>query len=68
MRKTTQLVFGGKEYDLKTDHTEIKKQIKGWEIKIDEITGRSIGDNKVSYQDVMDIIEDISHEMGAINM
>lgn len=62
--KTQQLVFKGKDYDLKTDHTEIKKQIKEWEQRLDKIIIEQLTDPST----MRDELENMSHEMMAINM
>jgi hypothetical protein len=51
-------------YSLKKDHTAIKKHIKEWEIAIDGIV--RCPDRKC--EDCMSELEDISHEMMAINL
>jgi len=61
-----------KEYDLKKDHAEIKKEIKGWELKIDEMLknyGENLNDmymddgNSISAE-----LDQMSQNMMAINI
>ena len=58
---TQQIVFKGK-YNTKKDLEEIKKQIKTWELRIDEII------NNPKHQEALTDLEAISHEMMSINI
>ncbi len=49
------------------DHAEIKKQIKSWEFKIDEALRQHYKGNW-SEEDILDTLEELSQEMGAINI
>jgi len=60
-------------YDLQTDHAEIKKQIKEWELKIDSIRGALLvyeahEEEYCSLSDLGEELEEISHEMMTINL
>jgi len=71
-------------YSLKKDHTTIKKHIKEWEKKLDKIVGilleatpntdikltPFIDENCPSYsvRDISEELEQMSHEMMAINI
>lgn len=52
------------KYNLKKDHTEIKKQIKNWEIRLDEIVVKLMKSNP----EVSNDIEEITYEMMSINI
>lgn len=54
------------KYDIKQDHTDIKQQIKEWELRIDYIIGRlSATDVKT---EIIDDLEQITNEMMSINI
>lgn len=61
-----------KKYNLKADHEAIKKQIKEWEIKLDKLVKDGVIESRdttagtVWY--VFDELENISHEMMAVNL
>lgn len=64
-----------KTYNLKKDHAEIKKQIKGWELEIDEIVNMYFEAKRdpdkfaqMDYSQVIDKLESISQDMMAINI
>lgn len=50
-------------YDLKKDHASIKKQIKDWEGRIDHIVALLPINSAIANE-----LEDMSHEMSAINI
>ena len=58
------------KYTLKADHTAIKKQIKFWELTLDEcIKKYNCGDcDPQTISDIMSQIEFLSHEMMSINI
>lgn len=72
-----------KDYDLKEDLKETKKEIKNWELKIDSIVYRlhdtieyfgesafdqEYTDNVMVLEQIQGELEDISQEMMSINM
>lgn len=54
-------------YSLKKDHAEIKKQIKEWETKINEIV-YCHNTGIATPKDILNTLEVISHEMTAVNI
>ena len=69
-----------KKYNLKKDHADIKQQIKEWEISTDfvinclrsldktQVVGKDGNNNDLTVNDIIDELEDTSHEMCAINL
>ena len=55
-----------KEYNLKQDHTNIKKQIKEWEIELDKISDMTYKEYDI--EDVRIRIDELSNAMMAINI
>ena len=56
-------------YNLKKDHTEIKKHIKEWEVKLNEIVWTYLfSDKPIESTNVLEELEEISHEMCSINI
>ena len=53
-------------YTIKEDHKKIKEQIKGREKRIDNIIKSDIKTNK-DKEEISIILEEMSHEMSAIN-
>ena len=56
------------EYNLEKDHASIKKQIKDWEMSIDEIATCLRDDDVEDHYDCLSDLEQISQEMMAINI
>ena len=59
-----------KSYNLKKDHAEIKKQIKGWELTLDDVLKKyNDGDcDPITISNFMRDIEQMSQEMMSINI
>ena len=62
---TLQPSMGG-EYSVEQDHKDIKEQIKSWEQKIDSFV-RELSDDTANIEDIVNELENMSHEMMAIN-
>lgn len=56
------------KYNLKTDHAELKKQIKKWELKLDVLIEALLLMNTRETELIADHLEILSIEMGAINL
>ena len=65
------------KYSLKRDHAEIKEQIKEWEHELTYAVGKFYHDRNMGvtpefeievYEKLIDHLEQISHDMGAINI
>ncbi len=56
-----------KKYDLKADHASIKRQIKTWELMLDEIVVGLL-DGNLPKNLIVNELENLSHEMMAINI
>ena len=57
------------KYNLKVDHKAIKKQIKDWELLIDDVVQALLdGTTKEEQEMIADKLEAVSHEMTAINI
>lgn len=58
-----------RKYSLKKDHAEIKKQIKEWERRVDEIVkDLPRATTKKKRDELINELENISHEMMAVNI
>jgi hypothetical protein len=56
-----------KKYDLLSDHKAIKEQILDWEKRIDKVVSHLDEYGQIAGMDFSDL-EEISHEMTAINI
>ena len=69
-----------KKYSLKQDHKSIKEQIKEWEILTDfainclselspdTVIGKNGTDESITVKDIVEDLENMSHEMCSINL
>lgn len=66
---TKDVTLSAKElYSLVDDHASIKKQIKKWELSIDDIREDIEKNEDVDYFSILDVLELMSEEMMAINV